>query len=49
MTAPLMAMWELTLGWYGDRLDPEWTPPAVEYLQGLLDGVGLTGDAWQLT
>ena len=48
MAAPVMVMWELTLGWYGDRLDPDWSPPAVEHLQRLLDQVGLTEPFWQL-
>lgn len=49
MAASVMTMWELTLGWYGDRLDPAWSPPTVDQLQRLLDSVGLTGDAWRLT
>ncbi len=49
MAAPVMVMWELTLGWYGARLDPDWSPPAVEQLQGLLDQVGLTDPFWRLT
>ena len=42
-------MWELTLGWNGDRLEPAWSPPTVDHLQGLLDAVGLTDPFWQLT
>lgn len=42
-------MWELTLGWYGDRLDPDYRPPGLDHLQGLLTGVGLTGPFWQLS
>ena len=49
MTAPVPVMWELTLAWYGDRLDPAWSPPTVDYLQGLLYAVGLTDPFWQLT
>ena len=49
MAAPIPVMWELTLGWYGDRLDPAWSPPTVDYLQGLLYAVGLTDPFWQLT
>ena len=49
MTAPVPVMWELTLGWYGDRLDPAWSPPTVDHLQGLLDAVGLTDPFWRLT
>ena len=35
--------------WYGDRLNPEWRPRAVEDSQRILDDVGLTGPFWQLT
>ena len=49
MAAPVPAMWELTLGWYSDRLDPTWSPPTVHHLQGLLDAVGLTDPFWRLT
>lgn len=42
-------MWELTRGWYADRLDPEYRPATVAHLQGLLDAVGLTGEFWRLT
>ena len=47
-TGPILTMWQLTLGWYGDRLAPDWEPHPIEYLQGLLDDVGLTGPFWQL-
>lgn len=48
MAVAVTTMWELTLGWYGDRLDPDWSPPPIQYLQRLLDRVGLIGPFWQL-
>ena len=34
--------------WYGNRLDPDWRPRTKAESQAILDGVGLTGDFWQL-
>jgi hypothetical protein len=41
-------MWELSKGWYGDRLEPDYRPKPVEELQAVLSGVGLTSPFWQL-
>ena len=41
-------MWELSKPWYGDRMRLDFEPKSVADLQGLLDGVGLTGDFWRL-
>lgn len=41
-------MWRLALGWYGDRLDPGYTPQAPSFRQRLLDAVGLAGPFWAL-
>jgi hypothetical protein len=46
---PLEAVWELSLGWYSDRLDPDYRPSSLDRLQGLLTKVGLTGPFWQLS
>jgi hypothetical protein len=41
-------MWTLSRAWYGDRLEPEFTPRSIEATQRLLDAVGLTSRFWQL-
>jgi hypothetical protein len=41
-------MWQLALPWYGDRLDPGYTPQASAHRQTLLDDLGLDGDFWRL-
>jgi hypothetical protein len=41
-------MWRLAQVWYGDRLDPDWSPRPLDAAQQLLEGCGLTGDFWQL-
>jgi hypothetical protein len=42
------AMCDLAHAWWGDRLDPEWTPRPREHSQEILDALGLTGPFWQL-
>jgi hypothetical protein len=42
-------MWELARRWYGDRLDPQWSPRTREELQAILDDVGLRGPLWSLS
>ncbi len=42
-------MWPLSLEWYGDRLDPEFTAKTIPELQAMLSRAGLTGDFWQLS
>lgn len=44
----MAAVWELSQGWYGDRLDPDYRPASLDRLQGRLTDVGLTGAFWQL-
>lgn len=39
----------LARDWYGDRLDPAWSPHSAEASQGLLETHGLTGAFWRLT
>ena len=41
-------MWQLSLGWYGDRLDPDYRPPTRDHVQSLLTDAGLTEAFWQL-
>jgi hypothetical protein len=39
---------ELAHAWWDDRLDPDWRPHTREQNQAILDGLGLTGEFWQL-
>jgi hypothetical protein len=39
---------ELAHAWWGDRLNADWTPRSRDENQAILDGLGLTGDAWRL-
>ena len=39
---------ELAHAWYSDRLAGDWRPHTREQNQAILDGIGLTGDFWQL-
>ena len=41
-------LWALAQRWYGDRLDPDWTPHSRARNQADLDAVGLRGPFWQL-
>lgn len=41
-------MWRLALDWYGDRLDPGYTPQVPSRRQELLDAAGLSGPFWAL-
>jgi hypothetical protein len=47
-TVGLEQLWRLALDWYGDRLDPGWSPRPLQRSQALLDDVGLHGDFWAL-
>lgn len=42
-------MWSLSLGWYGDRLDPDFVPRGPDATQQLLADAGLTEPFWQLS
>lgn len=44
----LAQLWTLAQSWYGDRLDPEWTPHDRERSQADLAAAGLVGPFWQL-
>ena len=41
-------LWALAQVWYGDRLDPDWTPRTRDESQRLLADVGLAGEFWEL-
>lgn len=41
-------MWQLTQGWYGDRLTEPFVPKTRMELQTLLSDAGLTSAFWQL-
>jgi hypothetical protein len=38
----------LAQAWWSDRLSPDWRPRTRDGNQAILDGLGLTGDFWQL-
>ncbi len=42
-------MWSLSQAWYGDRLDPDFSPRPPAAAQQLLTDAGLTDPFWQLT
>jgi hypothetical protein len=39
---------ELARAWWWTRLDADWRPRSREESQAILDGLGLTGEFWQL-
>ncbi len=45
---PAVTMWRLAQSWYGDRLDPDWSPRPVAAAQQILGQCGLDGDFWRL-
>ena len=49
LVIPAVTVWRLAQPWYGDRLDPGWSPRPTAAAQRLLGQVGLTGDFWRLT
>jgi len=44
----LEQLWRLALPWYGDRLDPDWSPRPRALSQAILEETGLGGDFWAL-
>ena len=48
-TVPVSTLNLLAHEWWGDRLDPGWTPHTAAQNQAILERVGLTGDFWRLT
>jgi hypothetical protein len=48
VNVPAWQMWELARSWYGDRLEPEWTPRTPAQSQEILERVGLRGPFWAL-
>jgi len=45
---PAITVWRLAQPWYGNRLDPDWSPRPIAAAQRVLEQVGLTGDFWRL-
>lgn len=45
---PVAQLRDLADAWYGDRLSPFWRPRTRDDSQAILDGLGLTGELWQL-
>jgi len=45
---PSVTMWQLAQTWYGDRLDPDWSPRPPAAAQRLLEQCGLSGGFWRL-
>ena len=41
-------LWTLAQRWYGDRLEPDWTPHTRERNQADLAAAGLTGQFWEV-
>ena len=48
-TVGLGTLRALAIDWYGDRLDPNWSPRTVEQSQAILTRHGLTAAFWSLT
>ncbi|GAA3788515.1 alkylmercury lyase family protein [Micrococcus endophyticus] len=46
--AAARTVWDLAQAWYGDRIDPDFTPHTREHNQRLLEERGLTGEFWEL-
>ena len=40
--------WQLALGWYRDKLKPEWRRHTLEETEALLGTVGLNGSFWNV-
>lgn len=47
-TISITKLAELATAWWSSRLDPNWQPRTREQNQGILDGLGLTGEFWHL-
>ena len=40
--------WELSVKWYGNRLEPDFRRPTVDEARAIFASVGLTGRFWEL-
>lgn len=47
-TISMAKLCELGHAWWSDRLAPEWRPHTRNQNQAILEGLGLTGEFWQL-
>jgi hypothetical protein len=45
---PVATLSALAHAWWGDRLEPTWTPHTREHNQEILDRLGLVGAFWRL-
>ncbi|MEA2198572.1 MAG: hypothetical protein QOJ25_2623 [Solirubrobacteraceae bacterium] len=45
---PLPRLRDLAESWYGDRLDPDWSPRSRDQSQAILEAAGLTSPFWRL-
>lgn len=45
---PAVTKWRLAKTWYGNRLDPDWSPRPTATAQRLLEECGLVGEFWRL-
>ena len=48
MTTPVRTLAALAVAWWGNWLDPAWSPRPRDDAQAILDSLGLTGPLWQL-
>jgi hypothetical protein len=44
----LEQVWRLATEWYGDRMNPEWTPKTAAEARNAFSAIGLVGDFWKL-
>ena len=45
---PLRKVWELAKAWYTDPRDASWRTRTRDESQAVINGVGLTGEFWEL-
>jgi hypothetical protein len=48
MTTSVQTLNDLAQAWWGNRLDPSWSPRTKQASQAILDSLGLTGPLWHL-
>ena len=41
--------WELAQAWYGDRLNPNWSPKSAAEAESAFAKIGLEGDFWKFS
>jgi hypothetical protein len=40
--------WRLAVGWFANKLKPDWRRHTLEETEALLESIGLTGEFWNL-